>query len=259
MRSLVLGLGSALVLAAAAPAAAQGIVVPLRCHGGCPPGGRLPATLAADSVGVYASLKNGVATTYVDLVFRNPAAMVVDGAFFFPLPRDATLTEVSVYEGAELEQYNQWSGPDESRWILEVVVRDRPDAGLRAYAAENVVHVRVPSVPAHGSQRVRLVYTQPLRAEAGVFGYRYPLTAGAAAAPIQRVNLVLQVRTEAGFRDLSSPSHAVDVRWGEEGGPCPPRARCGWTNVPSRRVRVVTFQGGREAQARDFELVYTPS
>jgi hypothetical protein len=243
----------ALLSLAAAPAAAQGIAIPVGC-GGCASG-----ALRMDSVQVSGTLANGQARIYVDHVIRNPADHAVDAAFFFPLPEGAELTRVSVFEGSTLEQYNQWSGPDESRWILEGIAGERPDAGLRAYAGTNVVHVRIPSIPARGTQRVQLAYTQPLRAERGRLGFRYSLSAGAEASPIGSVELVLTVETEAGFDELGSPTHDVRVEPGSEMAPCPPQARCGFRGVPSSRNRVVRFTGGGEAQARDFELIYTPS
>lgn len=248
-----------LALAAAAPAPAQGIAVPVRCHGDCPPPGRLPRALVLDSIQVSANLANGGAATYVNHVFRNGTAGSVDAAFFFPLPDDAALTTVSVYEGRELKVYDDWSRPEESRWILEGIARERPGSGLEAYAGRRLVHVHLPAVPAGGEQRVQVGYTQPLRADgAAALRYRYPLSVAASAAPFRVADVVLVVRTGAGFRDLRSPSHAVDVQWGSEPAPCPPQARCGTRGVPSQRVRVVRLGGGRELRARDFELVYTP-
>lgn len=248
-----------LALAPAVPtAAAQGIAVPVRCRGECPPPARMPRALVLDSVQVSANLRDGGSTTYVSHVFRNGSAGSIDAAFFFPLPDDATLTTVSVYEGRELKVYGDWSRPEESRWILEGIARERRGSGLEAYAGKRLVHVHLPAMPAGGAQHVQIGYTQPLRAEGGELRYRYPLSVAASAAPFRVADVVLEVRTGVGFRDLRSPSHAVDVRWGTEMGPCPPQARCGSMGVPSRRVKVVRLGGGRELRARDFELVYTP-
>ncbi|HEU0298775.1 MAG TPA: VIT domain-containing protein [Longimicrobium sp.] len=238
-------------LACAAPLAAQGIIVPVRCAGEC-----APRALSVDSVDVWSNLEHGTAATYVDHVFRNGTGSVIDGAFFFPLPADAVLTRVALREGDELELYNEWSGPDESRWILEGIVRERRDARLGAYAGMNVVHVRVPSIPAHGVQHLQIAYTQPLRAEDGVIAWRYPLTAG--AAPAGHLTLGMTIKTEAGFRAIASTSHTVDVQWGMEPGPCRPQERCGTRGYPSERVRVVRLLPALRAWAQDFELVYTP-
>jgi hypothetical protein len=254
----------ALFSLAAAPVAAQGIVVQVRCQGDCPAAPH--RQMALDSVEAWAKLERGHAMTYVNHVFRNTTAGTVDGALFFPLPADAAIHEVSVFDAAlsphdnnALLQYNRWSGPYESRWILEGLVPGQPDSGLRAYAGVPVVHVAVPSIPPRGIRHVQIAYTQPLRAEGGVITYRYPLSTGAGASPIGHLTLGMEVETENGFRDLRSPSHAVDVHTGTEGGPCRPRERCGWTNVTTHRIKVVRVQESTELRTRDFELVYTPA
>lgn len=241
-----------LPLLAAAPAAAQGIVIPLRCEHTCPADG-LPR-IAINSVRMWATLERGTALTSVDHRFHNALPGAVDAAFFFPLPADATINSVSVYLDGTLDQYNEWSGPDESRWIAAGIVRDRPDAGLGAYTGTALVHVPV-RLPAGATRRLQIVYRQPLRAENGTFTYRYPLSAG--AVPAGHLSLGTTVKTETGFRDLRSPSHAVRIEWGTEAGRCRPEAACGFTNVPSRRVKVVRLTPAPGDWTRDFELIYT--
>lgn len=252
-------------LAVAAPAASQAIVVPVRCPGACPAQERLPAVFALDTVHAWATLENGAARTSVNHYFRNATADTADAAFFFPLPADATVYGVSVrdadrpaHDGDALLQYNVWSRPDESRWILEGIVRERPRSPLRAYAGTRVVHVPVRDVPPGATRYLQVQYTQPLRMEDGAVAYRYPLSVGAAAAPIGELRLGLEVKTEAGFVRVGSPSHAVDVRWGTEPGPCQPRERCGTRGYPSERVRVIRLEPGGDVRARDFQVVYTP-
>jgi hypothetical protein len=254
----------ALFSLAAAPVAAQGIVVQVRCQGACPAGPH--RQMALDSVEAWANLERGQAMTYVNHAFRNDTDGTVDGALFFPLPAGAAIHQVSVLDAAlpahdnnALLQYNEWSGPDESRWIVEGLVRGQPDSGLRAYAGVPVVHVAVPSIPPRGIRHVQIGYTQALRAEGGAITWRYPLATGAGAAPVGHLTLGVEVETENGFRDLRSPSHAVDVQTGTEGGPCRPRERCGWTTVTTHRVKVVRLQQGPELRTRDFELVYVPA
>jgi hypothetical protein len=241
-----------------APAlAGQGIVVAVACHGECPADGRLPPVLTLDSIDVFASLSRGRAITYVRHTFSHGTAGSIDGEFFFPLPDDATVTSVQVYEPGELETIGEQSGPAESGRMLDSLLRERPDSGLRAYAGRRLVHVRVPSAPPGGVQLVSLAYTQPLHRDGASIAYRYPLSAGA-AAPGVRVEFRSTITTEAGFAGLHSPGHAVQVEWGTELGPCPPMSRCGSTEVPSRRVKEVRLRGGPELRARDIEIVYTP-
>jgi Ca-activated chloride channel family protein len=249
---------------AAAPAAAQGIVVPVRCHGECL-SGSLPRTFALDTVKAWANLERGAARTSANHVFRNETADTVDAAFFFPLPADAVVEQVSVWDAARpahdqhrLLLYNEWSRPDESKWIFEGLMREGRSAVLREYADRVLLHVPVRDVPPGGMRELQVLYSQALRTEDGQIAYRYPLSVGASASPIGHLRLGMEVKTENGFRDIRSTSHAVEMQLGSEPGPCRPRERCGTRGYPSHRVKVVRLQPAPRDRGRDFEVVYTP-
>lgn len=252
-----------LALLAATPAStavAQGMVVAARCAGDCgvasdPRGDRIDI----DSVAIWANVSEDTAATYVNHVIRNPTGVAVEGAFFFPLPRGATVQRVMVSENGRLVLYNEWSTPGESRRILQQILHERPGSRVGSYADIDVVHIRIPSIPPGATRRLQIGYSQPLQAQGRALVYRYPLGQVAAAAPVGELTLGLTVNTRAGFAELHSPSHAIDVAWGTEMGRCPPRARCGFTSVPSRRQKVVRMQPAGDARTRDFVLVYTPS
>ncbi|HEU4453618.1 MAG TPA: hypothetical protein VFR81_11195 [Longimicrobium sp.] len=249
-----------LTLCAAAPAASQAILVPVRCKGDCPAAGALPRALPADTARVWAQVERGMATTSVHHTFRNETGGVIDGALFFPLPADAEILHVVVYpDSGELTQYDEWNGDDESRWILEGMARERPRSGLRAYLGRRVLHAPVLDIPARGRMTVRIEYTQRLRETGEGLAYTYPLSAGGDAPPIGGLSLGLQIRTEAGFRAVSSPSHDVSLGWGSESVRCPPTHRCGYRGATSQRIRVVRMRGGRETRRKDFHLVYVPT
>jgi hypothetical protein len=247
----------ALLAFAAAPAAAQGIFIPLGCEGECPAGG-LPRVLAMDSVGAWGSVRRGFAHVYVDHVFRNGTAGTVDGAFFFPLPAGATIQDISIHDGGAREQYVAWSEPAEARRIVERIVRERPESGLREYAGVELVHAAVAAIPPAGERRVRIVYDQALSDEDGTRAFRYPLSVGANASPIGSLRMELTIHTEAGFEDVHSSTHAVDVRPGTEGVPCPRAMRCGYRGGASFRVKVVHLVPGPADRTRDLEIRYTP-
>lgn len=247
----------ALLALATAPAAAQGIVIPLACESGCPADG-LPRALAIDSVAAWGSVRRGFAHVYVDHVFRNETAGTVDGAFFFPLPAGAAIQDVSIHDGGAREQDVAWSEPAEARRMLERIVRERPDSGLREYAGVELVHVAVAAIPPAGERRVRIVYDQALRDDDGTQAFRYPLSVGATASPIGSLRMELTIHTEAGFEDVHSPSHAVDVRPGMEGVLCPRAMRCGYRGGASFRVKVVHLVPGPDDRTRDLEIRYRP-
>lgn len=245
---------SLLALATAAPAAAQAIVVPVRCGGAC------PRTLAIDTAKVWTNVnRQARAVTYVDHVFRNPTSDTMEAAFFFPVPAGAEVERSWVQDGPQkrLETYNEWTRIEESRLILDGLARERPRAGLGAYAGWRVVHVRIPAIPPGGTKRVQIGYAQTLRPERGALTFRYPLALAAAASPIGHLTVGMEVRTESGFGDLRSPSHPVRIQLGSEPGPCRPQERCGSRGYPSQRVKVVRMEPGLNVRRRDFVVVYT--
>jgi len=248
----------ALVFASATSALAQGMVVAVPCPGACGAAGEPPERIQIDSVDVWADLRGDTATTYVSHVIRNPTGAAVEGAFFFPLPRGASVQRVVVSENGRAVLYNEWSAPAQSRRILRQLLHGQPSSQAGSFRDAQVVHVRIPAIPPGATRRLQIGYSQPLRARAGSLVYQYPL-AGAATAPAGELSLGVTVTTRAGFTELHSPSHAVDVRWGSEMGRCPPGARCGFTGVPSRRQKVVRMEHTPDARTHDFVLVYTPS
>jgi hypothetical protein len=243
-----------LALAAAAPAAAQAIVIPIRCSGPC------PRTLAIDTAKVWTNVNvQGRAVTYVDHVFRNTTSAPIEAAFFFPIPAGAEVERAWVQDGPQhkLESYNEWTRPEESRLILDGLARQRPGAGLGAYARWRVVHVRVPPIPPGGVKQVQIGYAQTLQPRGGgEIAFRYPLALAASASPIGHLTLGMEIKTRSGFSDLRSPSHPVQITLGMESGPCGPQERCGTRGYPSQRVKVVRLEPGANVRRRDFELTY---
>jgi hypothetical protein len=248
-----------LALSAAAPAASQAVLVPLRCTGDCPAPGRLPRAVPSDTTSLSTVLSRGQAKTAVHLAFRNDTDGVVDGALFLPLPTDAIVTSVAVNPlGGRITQYGDWSRDEESRWVLEGVLRDRPSAGLRAHRGARVLHAPILDIPARTVMQVTVHYHQPLRETDGNVAYAYPLWVGGDAPAPGPFRAMVTVESEAGFRAFSSPSHELDVRWGTEPVRCPCGSRCGTTGAESHRIKHVRASGsGRDGRRQAFELVYT--
>ncbi|MBB4634324.1 hypothetical protein [Longimicrobium terrae] len=244
---------------AAAPVAAQGVLISAGCERACPGGRSAPARVPIDSVRVFATLRDTLAQTSVDHVFRNVAGEMLGADLFVPLPADATVLHVSVFDGVRTVQYDEFSAPEASRHRLDSLARARPGLRLPGYRGMTLIHVPVAPIPAGGERRVQVRYHQPLAPRGGVMAYRFPLAAGGGRAPYGTLRMVLDVRTLAGFDDLAVLSHPASVSWGSEMARCPPTHACGYRGVPSTRVQIVRLDGGPETQARDLELRYTPS
>lgn len=71
---------------------------------------------------------------------------------------------------------------DEARQQYEAIVRQMVDPGLLEYADYKTVRARIFPIPAHGTKKVELEYTQLLKAESGLIKYRFPLKSDSEAA-----------------------------------------------------------------------------
>ena len=100
----------------------------------------------------------------------------------------------------------------EARRIYEDIVRRVRDPGLLEYAGQNLFQARIFPIPARGTKKLELTYTQVLRAENGSVGYRYPLGVGRNASPVERLEGTVRINARAGLRAVYSPTHDVDVR-----------------------------------------------
>lgn len=122
-------------------------------------------------------INNGFATTTIDQVLANDTDRVLEATWSFPLPEDASLSELSIQT-------------DETRMIGEVVeegeanriYQKEKQAGESSALAEQNGYIdyrlSVSRVPARGEVNVRIVYYQPLDIDQGVGRYLYPLQDG---------------------------------------------------------------------------------
>ncbi|HEV7589707.1 MAG TPA: VIT and VWA domain-containing protein, partial [Longimicrobium sp.] len=242
MRTTRLVPAALLLLAAAAPVTAQGIIIP-DCRD-CrtpwvPPTGRIG--LPIESVQIDTKIEGQVATTHVTQVFRNETAATLEGTYFFPIPRGATVSDFAIWDG-DRRLAGEVRPREEARRIYDGIVRRRRDPGLLEYAGEELFQASIFPINPRSTKKLELTYTQVLRAESGTVGYRYPLGVGRNASPVERLTGTVEIHTQAAVRTVYSPSHAVDTRRTEG----------------DRRVRV-TFETGRNAERRDFQLFWAPS
>src|SRR5207302_7944476 len=129
--------------------------------------------------------------TYVSQTFMNDTDRNVAGTYLFPLPADTTFSSFSLMidgkpvEGKILEA-------NEARTEYEQIVRRMVDPGLLEYADYKTVRARIFPIPAHGTKKVELEYTQLLKAENGMLKYHFPLqTQGAGEAEELKVGVKL--------------------------------------------------------------------
>ncbi|MCA8979654.1 MAG: VWA domain-containing protein [Planctomycetes bacterium] len=122
-------------------------------------------------------INNGFATTTVEQVLVNEGAVDLDARWAFPLPKEASLSELSLWIDGAMS-IGEVREEREARRIYEEEANAGQDAALAEQENYREYRLSLSRVPAGGEARVRIVYYQPLEIDSGVGRYLYPLTPG---------------------------------------------------------------------------------
>lgn len=122
-------------------------------------------------------INNGFARTEVDQVFANEKDHDMEAVYTFPLPKEASLSELSLWiDGREV------IGEVVEKEKAEKIYEDQRIQGNDTALAEKndykTFDIRAGRIPAGGETRVRLVYYQPIEIDLNVGRYLYPLAEG---------------------------------------------------------------------------------
>src|SRR5262249_47226140 len=97
--------------------------------------------------------------------------------------------------------------------IYEDIVRKIKDPALLEYAERDMFKVRIFPIEPHSTKRIKLAYTQLLKADSGLIGYQLPLNTGKfSCQPIKNVSVKVELDSKRPIKSIYSPSHAVEVR-----------------------------------------------
>ncbi|MGD8553928.1 MAG: VIT domain-containing protein [Anaerolineales bacterium] len=203
-----------LCLAFAAPAQADGIIIPDPpiCHPDpCPPE-PIPFTqLAIEYHRVTVTIEDQVAVTKVDQVFRNDNDWEVEGTYIFPIPLDASVTSFTLWMDGEPVE-GEVLTREQARQTYEEIVRTMRDPALLEYADRGAVQASIYPIPSGGSRRIELEYTQVLVAESGLLHYVYPLSPEKySVLPLEQVSISVSVSSPQAIRAVYSPSHPLAI------------------------------------------------
>ena len=160
---------------------------------------------------VDVSIDQQVARTKIDQVFRNEANRELEGNYLFPLPKDAVVSDFTMYVGDE-EVKGRLLKKEEARRIYEDIVRKRKDPALLEYIGRNTFHARVYPIPARGEKRVLIEYSEVLKMDSGICRYVYTLdTERFSSKPLEEVVITVGIRSKAPIKSVYSPTHDVAV------------------------------------------------
>ena len=115
-----------------------------------------------------------LAETVLDLRFRNDGARAVEGEFVLPLPAGATVSGYALEVNGKLRD-GVAVEKERARLAYESVKRRMIDPGLVEREAGNTYRTKVYPVPAKGTKRLRISYTETLRDAPDGFTYSLPL------------------------------------------------------------------------------------
>ena len=160
---LILALGTAASISHAA-----GILTPIGS-------GHKPIQIRDHQVNVV--INNGFAMTEVHQTFYNPNPENLEAMYSFPLPKSASLSEVSIYAG-EREIQGEVLEKQKARQIYEDEKSRGNDSGLAEKNEFYTFEFKVYPVAAYDDTKIRFLYYQPLKIDTGVGRYLYPLEEG---------------------------------------------------------------------------------
>lgn len=231
LRAVLMLLG-VVALASAGSARAAGLLVPTG----------QTQSLAIASQQVSVRIDNGVAVTTVNQVFRNAADAPLEALYTFPVPREASVSNFSMWINGQ-EVIGEVLERQRAREIYRQVTRvERRDPGLLEQVDFKTFEMRVFPVPARGEQRIQITYYQPVDYDSGFGTYVYPLEMeGGAQTQLEgEFSLLVDVASEIPLKKVSSPSHGEALVQAEVG--------------PGRyRASIESARGNLD---RDFVLVY---
>jgi Ca-activated chloride channel family protein len=198
--------------------------------------------LRLESQDIKVEINDQVARTYIQQTFANDGDQNLAGTYLFPLPEDTTFSSFSLHidgkpvEGKILEA-------KEARAQYEEIVRKMVDPGLLEYADYKTVRARIFPIPAHGTKKVELEYTQLLKSENGLIKYRFPLKGdNQSQGDVDETKVAVKLSGKQGLRTIWSPSHTVDVK-----------------REDNNRAKIAFTGTGGAGVDKDFMLYYSVS
>jgi Ca-activated chloride channel homolog len=223
----------ALVTVVAAPSAsAAGLLMPNDTS--LPP-------LAVKFLRVDAVIDNQAATTHVTQEFLNSTDRPLECTYIFPLPKGAAIREFAMYIDGK-RQTGELLEKDKARSVYEEIVRRAKDPGLLEYMDGSLLRMKIFPVPAKGTQKIEIEYSELIPLDSGLAEYVFPLKVGdKASRTLDDFTVSVKIKSSAAIKSVYSPTHDVGI------------AR------PSDHEAVAGMETKKAVLDHDFHLFYTLS
>ena len=159
---------------------------------------------------VKVTINNGIAVTEVEQVFLNTENRVVEALYTFPVPREASVSNFSMWINGK-EMIGEVVEKQRARQIYESYKKVRRDPGLLEQVDYKRFEMRVFPIAAGAEQRVKITYAQELDYDHDTATYVYPLATVTGPKADQRTSgrfaLSLEAKSAVPITAMKSPSH----------------------------------------------------
>ncbi|MCF7854950.1 MAG: VWA domain-containing protein [Candidatus Pacebacteria bacterium] len=179
-------------------------------------------------------------SVHVTAVFHNPNPRRIEGAYVFPIPRDAAVSAFSMtmngktVEGELLEA-------DKARGIYEDIVRKLKDPALLEYIDDGLIRARVFPIEPNKDVKIQLDYEQVIERDGDLSRFVYPLLAAKPGGnnSIGQLKLTVNLRAATAIKTVLCPAFNVDVQ------------------RPDDTSAVVTYEASHYTPDKDFEIIFS--
>ncbi|HVE41149.1 MAG TPA: VIT domain-containing protein [Planctomycetota bacterium] len=222
-----------LFLAAAAPAMAQGLIIPDEPD--LPP-------LALVRHRVTVEIDRQAATTTVEQVFLNNTDRQLEAQYVFPIPRGAAMSRFTMMVNGK-QKAGEVVEKNQARQIYNSIVHRAQDPGLLEYLGGDVFRANIFPIAPRGNQTITLRFEQILPSQDALVNYTYPVRATTKRGPTVQGEFSIEtsIKSAAPILNVYSPSHPVSVARAND------------------REAKVTYSDRRTTLDKDFQLYYSVS
>jgi len=165
----------------------------------------VPLTIGYHKVSV--DIRDQIARTVIEESFVNHTDARLEGVFYFPLPRDASISGFGMWIGNELVEADVVE-KQRAREIYETILREKRDPGLLEWSGGNIFKARVFPIFAHSEKRIKITYTQVLPMKAGKYRYSYALQSEMLRQnPLRELAIDVKIHSARKLGGIECPTH----------------------------------------------------
>jgi Ca-activated chloride channel homolog len=158
------------------------------------------------------TITDQMAVTHVDQSFTNETGQRLEGIMVFPLPENAVITELALWENG-VRNVGKVMESDTARAVYDAVVRRSIDPALLEYMGNNLFKLSVFPIEASGVnsvRRIEITYAELLPYDAGSIKFNFFMkTVNMSSKPVTRASLTVALNSQKEILSVSSSTHTV--------------------------------------------------